>query len=151
MGIATTKKAVGQLQKILDKLGEFGGVIETDSPETWWNMDVEIDSISGNEKKVLIGIYKEVNGKPMFDPLFNVTATFDSEKVSEVEVNSCTETTVLGHSYVDEDNMLHGFGHVEKDPYGLKKRFCRFMDGMMMGPYLSAGRIVRQYDSTLDE
>ena len=35
MGIATTKKAAGQLQKILNKLGEFGGVIETDNPGTW--------------------------------------------------------------------------------------------------------------------
>ena len=46
MCIATTKKAAGQLQKILNKLGEFGGVIETDNPGAWWNLDVEIESIS---------------------------------------------------------------------------------------------------------
>ena len=43
------------------------------------------------------------------------------------------------------------FGNVEKDPYGLKKRFCNFMDNMMMGPYLSTGRILRKYDEVLDE
>ena len=43
------------------------------------------------------------------------------------------------------------FGNVEKNPYGLKKRFCNFMDNMMMGPYLSTGRILRKYDGVLDE
>lgn len=52
---------------------------------------------------------------------------------------------------VDCDNMLHGFGQVTKGPYGLKKRFCNFMDNMMMGPYLSTGSILRKYDEVLDE
>ncbi len=47
--------------------------------------------------------------------------------------------------------IRHGFGQVTKDPYGLKKRFCNFMDNMMMGPYLSTGRILRKYDEVLDE
>jgi len=151
MCIATTKKAAGQLQKILNKLGKFGGIIETDNPGTWWNLDVEIESISDDEKNIMIGVYKEFNGDIMFDPLFHVTAKFDEDKISEVCVNQCTEDTALGHTIVDCDNMLHGFGQVTKDPYGLKKRFCNFMDNMMIGPYLSTGRILRKYDAVLDE
>ena len=64
----------------------------------------------------------------MFDPLFHVTAKFDEDKISEVCVNQCTEETALGHTIVDCDNMLHGFGQVTKDPYGLKKRFCIFFN-----------------------
>ena len=42
--------------------------------------------------------------------------------------------------------VVSEYGQVTKDPYGLKKRFCNFMDNMMMGPYLSTGRILRKYD-----
>ena len=55
------------------------------------------------------------------------------------------------YTVFDSDNMLHGFGNVEKNPYGLKKKFCSFMDNMMIGAYLSAGRIIREYDGVLDE
>ena len=75
----------------------------------------------------MFGVYKELNGDIMFDPLFHVTAKFDEDKISEVCVNQCTEETALGHTIVDCDNMLHGFGQVTKDPYGLKKRFCIFL------------------------
>ena len=55
------------------------------------------------------------------------------------------------YTVVDSDSMLHGFGQITKDLYDLKKRFCNFMDNMMMGPYLSTGRILRKYDEVLDE
>ena len=147
MRIVSTKKAASQLQKIINKLGENGGIIATDTPETWWNLDVEIENISDNEKNIMIGLYMNLNDEIMFDPVFDITAIWEKNKITEVIINSCTEETVLGRTVVDDNNMIHGFGRVEKDPYGLKKRFCSFMDGITtIGPYLSTGRIIEKYD-----
>lgn len=43
-----TKEATKQLQKLLDVLGEFGGVIETDDPRSYWSLDLEVEEIKGN-------------------------------------------------------------------------------------------------------
>ena len=62
----------------------------------------------------------------------------------------CEETTVLGTSTVDGDDMIHGFGITEKDPFGLKKRFTSFMDNMTeRGPYLTEPKSVKKYTKTL--
>ena len=51
-----TKKATEQLQKIFDVLGEFGGVIETDNPRSYWPFDLEVEEIEGDIKTIRIGV-----------------------------------------------------------------------------------------------
>lgn len=149
MSEIATKKAARQLQKIFDKLGKYGGVIETDDPY-WWNLDVEVEQIEGNQKDILIGVYKRVRGEIMYDPEYRVTATMDGDKIMEVAIHNRFDTTIYGTTEVDGNDYFHGFGVTEKDPYGLRRRFSAFMNNMTgMGPYLRTGKIVEQYDRTM--
>lgn len=51
MGKMATKKAAKQLQQLFDYIGEFGGVIETNKPENWWNLDLEVEQIEGGKRR----------------------------------------------------------------------------------------------------
>lgn len=150
MGKMATKKAAKQLQQLFDFLGEFGGVIETDKPENWWNLDLEVEQIEGDKKNILVGVYTSVSGDVIYDPVFRVVAREEDDKIVEVEVLECEENTVLGTSTVDGDDMIHRLGTTEKDTFGLKKRFKSFMDNMTEnGPYLTEPRSVKKYTKTL--
>lgn len=151
MSKIATKKATKQLQKIFNVLGKFGGVIETNDPGTWWTLDLEVECIENDRKDVQIGIYKNLNGDIIYDPIFFLSLkTDDNDKIIEVEIHSCEETTILGTTIVDSEDFLHGFGNVEKDPHGLKRRFSSFMYGMTeLGPYLTKPKKVKKYNETL--
>lgn len=150
MGKIATKKATGQLQKIFNYLGEFGGKIETKNPGTWWTLDVEVECVAGTKKDVFIGVCSSINGDIIFDPMFRLALTMDNGKITETEILECEETTIFGTTVVDGDDMLHGFGGVEKDPYGLKKRFSNFMENMTVnGPYLTDNKSFEKYEKTL--
>lgn len=141
MSKMATKKAMAQLQKIYDFLGENGGQIHTDSPGTWWALNLECC-----EESMQIGVFTSVDGDIIFDPNFELRVSMENGKISEVEICSCEETTLLGTTYVDGEDMLHGFGTTEKDPYGLKKRFSSFMENMAKnGPYLTNPKSVTKY------
>lgn len=145
-----TRKATVQLQRLFDVLGPYGGTIETYEPGTWWTLDIEVECIEGETKDVMIGIYSIQNGDVMFDPAFHLSITMDGERLGDVEILDCEETTILGTSVVDNENMLHGFGMVEKDPKGLKQRFNEFMENMTeIGPYLTNSKSLKKYDKTL--
>lgn len=74
----------------------------------------------------------------------------EEDKIVGVEVLDCKETTVLGTSTVDGDDMIHGFGTTEKDSFGLKKRFTSFMDNMTeSGPYLTEPKSIKKYTKAL--
>ena len=150
MSKIATKKATGQLQKIFKYLGECGGRIETKNPGTWWTLDVEVECAEDTKKDVTIGVYSSVNGDIIFDPVFHLSLTMDNGKIVETEILDCEETTIFGTTMVDGNDMLHGFGTVEKDPYGLKKRFSSFMENMTVnGPYLTDNKFVQKYENTL--
>ena len=89
MGKMATKKAAKQLQQLFDFLGEFGGVIETDKPENWWNLDLEVEQIEGDKKNILVGVYTSVSGDVIYDPVFRVVAREEDDKIVEVEVLEC--------------------------------------------------------------
>lgn len=150
MGKIATKKATGQLQKLFNYLGEFGGKIETKNPGSWWTLDLEVESVEENKKDVQIGVYSSINGDIIFDPLFHLSLTMDNEKIMETEILDCEETTLFGIIVVDGDDMLHGDGRVKKASCGLKKRFSSFMDNMTVnGPYLTNNQSVEKYGNTL--
>lgn len=141
MSKMATKKAVAQLQKVYDVLGENGGQIQTDEPGTWWALNLE-----RYEESMQIGVFTSVEGDIMFDPNFELRVSIENGKIQEVEICGCEETTLLGTTYVDSDDMLHGYGMTEKDPYGLKKRFSSFMENVTKnGPYLSNPKAVKKY------
>ena len=150
MAKIATKKATAQLQKIFNYLGEFGGTIETNQPRTWWTLDLEVESVDGKEKDIQIGIFSTMNGDVIFDPVFYLTLTVEDGKILEAKIKCCEESTLFGTTVVDENDMLHGFGQTEKDPYGLRKRFSNFMENMTkVGPYLTEPKAVTRYEKTL--
>lgn len=145
-----TKEATKQLQKLLDVLGEFGGVIETDDPSSYWSLDLEVEEIKGNVQNIQIGVFSELNGDIIYDPLFHLSLRCENGKIVETEILDCEETTVFGTSVVDNEDFIHGFGLTEKDPYGLQSRFSSFMTNMTeRGPYLTNPKEVRRWYKTL--
>lgn len=147
-----TRKATVQLQRLFDVVGQYGGTIETYDPGTWWTLDIEVECIEGDKKDVMIGIFNTQTGDVIYDPLFHLSITMDNERLGDVEILDCEETTVLGTTVVDNEDMIHGFGIVEKDETGLKQRFIRFMENMTeVGPYLTNPKSVKKYDKTLAE
>ncbi|MBO4426517.1 MAG: hypothetical protein J5776_05865 [Clostridiales bacterium] len=62
MGKMALKKSVAQLQRLFDFLGEYGGTIETNNPGEWWALDLEVESIEGAVKTIMIGTFKVING-----------------------------------------------------------------------------------------
>ena len=120
-----TKKATEQLQKIFDVLGEFGGVIETDDPRYYWSFDLEVEEIEGDIKTIQIGVFSDVNGDIIYDPLFHLSLRCENGKIMETEIIECEETTLFGTCIIDNNDLIHGFGLTENDPYGLQRRFLR--------------------------
>ena len=152
MGKLATKKATAQLQKLFDFLGKYGGVIQTNEPDTWWNLDLEVETDNLSRKFITIGVFNLENSDCIFDPQFEVILSMDENKILECEIERCTEQTIFGTTFVDSSNNLHGFGNIEKDPYGLTERFSQFMNNMVeIGPYLKEPKEVKKYTKTLAE
>ena len=150
MAKKATKKAIEQLQRIFDVLGEFGGTIETKDPDTWWKLDLEVEQADDTSKDIYIGVFKIVNGDVMYDPQFSLTLKMDAGIIVEAEIHNCINQTLLGTTKIDSEDMLHGFGMVEKAPKGLRNTFSGFMENMTeLGPYLSDPKKVTKYDKTL--
>ena len=145
-----TKKATKQLQKIFDVLGEFGGVIETDDPRCYWSLDLEVEEIEGDIKTIQIGVFSDINGDIIYDPLFHLSLRCENGKIMETEIIECEETTLFGTCIIDNNDLIHGFGLTENDPYGLQKRFSSFMDNMTeRGSYLRNPKEIKRYHKTL--
>ncbi|MCR5355780.1 MAG: hypothetical protein K6E63_00100 [Lachnospiraceae bacterium] len=147
MAKKATKKAIEQLQKIFDIVGEYGGTIKTKKPENWWDLDLEVKQVNDTSKDIMIGVFKSVNGDILFDPQFNLTLKMDGGKIVEAEIHNCINQTILGSTEIDSDDMLHGFGMTEKAPTGLRNSFSGFMNNMTeIGPYLTDPKKVTKYD-----
>ena len=145
-----TKESTMQLQRLFDVVGQYGGIIYTNDPGTWWPLDIEVESIEGDKKDVMIGVFSTQAGDVIYDPLFHLSITMDQERFGAVEILNCEETTFFGTTVVDNEDMIHGFGMVEKDSIGIKQRFASFMDNMTeVGPYLTNPKSVEKYDKTL--
>ena len=145
-----TKKATEQLQKIFDVLWEFGGVIETDDPRCYWSLDFEVEEIEGDVKTIQIVVFSDINGDIIYDPLFHLSLRCENGKIMETEIIECEETTLFGTCIIDNNDLIHGFGLTENDPYGLQRRFSSFMDNMTeRGPYLTNPKEIKWYHKTL--
>ena len=150
MAKKATKKAIAQLQRIFDLLGEFGGTIETNKPGNWWTLDLEVEQEDDTSKDISIGVFKIFNDDLLFDPQFTLTLKMDAGKIVEAEIHNCINQTLWGTTEIDSEDMLHGFGRVEKSPEGLRDIFSGFMDNMTeFGPYLTDPKKVTKYHKTL--
>lgn len=150
MAALATKKAISHLQKVLKVLGEFGGMIETNDPEHWWKLEVNIEPEYDEDRdEVYIGLYSLLNGDIVKDPQFHLMLVKEGDKIIDVEILDYDEFNVLcgGDCFVDENDIFHSSsGRVEKDPYGLRKRFSLFIDGVVnVGPYLTEPKQVTKY------
>jgi hypothetical protein len=152
MGKRALKKSVEQLQKLFDFLGEYGGTIETKKPENWWTLDLEVDSVEGEKKNVIIGVYKIINGDVVFDPKFELTLTVDGDTIKDADIIREESNGLLGSSYVDENDVYHGLGGDSQANPGLRTLFEQFMNNMTeVGPYLNDPKDVKKYDKPLDD
>ena len=145
------KETKENLEKLIDFLGENGGIIKTDNPEMWWDMCMEsyMDKDTGN-MSITLGIYSTLNGDVIPDPEFRLEARMKDGKISKIELVSYYSQTVTGTLQVDRnDNAICCtiFGNSkEKDPVGIVKRFDEFMHSMCVaGPYLRNPKSVTRY------
>ena len=149
-GKKASKRSTEQLQQVFDLLGEFGGVIETKSPEAWWSLDVEVIDIDKDKKDVVIGVFKNINGDIMFDPQFELTLTMQGDKIVEAVIHQFVQTTLVGTTVVSDDDMICFYGIREKAPKGLRDLFEGFMKTVTeIGPYLTDPKSVTRYTKTL--
>jgi len=151
MGKKAKKSSVELLQKVFDFLGRYGGVIETKNPESWWNLDVEVEFIEGENKDIQIALYKILDGgDACFDPQFLLSLTMDGDKIKSAVINEMLQRTLSGDSWIDENDIWHGMGGEQKANPGLADSFDQFMHSVAVdGPYLSDPQNVEKRDKTL--
>jgi len=134
-----TKKSIEQLQKFFDLLGESGGRIITDSPETWGTLVVDRLYSPDDIKTIRIGILYVVGGNDLYNPEFCLTAKMKGNRILEAEIESYGSASLLGWLYINGDDTISGLHRKEKDPEGLQNRFSSFMEKITeQGPYLTA-------------
>lgn len=148
-GINASKKSVELLQKFFDILGEYGGVIETNNPGTWWPLELRVKNERGNEREVHIGVFNDHGYDRFFDPGVNITLTMSENKISEAIVHDLYNTTLFGTSVYRPDGMLYLGNQKEKAESSLDVLFETFMINMAeIGPYLTEGTIKENYSRT---
>ncbi|WP_202023349.1 hypothetical protein [Dorea formicigenerans] len=105
---------------------------------------------TGDIKTIKIGVFSDINGDIIYDPLFHLSLRCENGEIMEAEIIECEETTMLGTYIIDRDDLIRGFGMTENNPYGLQKRFSGFMDNMTeRGPYLTNPKEIKRYHKTL--
>lgn len=63
-----TKKALLELNRIFDFLGKFGGQVETNDPEEWATLEVEVNDL----QHISIGMFELVDGDVVLNPSFEL-------------------------------------------------------------------------------
>ena len=105
---------------------------------------------TGDIKTIKIGVFSDINGDIIYDLLFHLSLRCENGEIMEAEIIECEETTMLGTYIIDRDDLIHGFGMTENNPYGLQMRFSGFMDNMTeRGPYLTNPKEIKRYHKTL--
>lgn len=147
--VLATKRSIEQLEKIFSALGVYGGTIITNNPDNWWELDLEVEYIDGEDKRILIGICSTINDDIVFDPMFTLNLKIDSDnKIVDAIILGYESTTALGTVYSGEDDVLYGFGMKEKA--GMRKLFSSFMTNITeIGPYLTEPKKIKKYTKTL--
>ena len=151
MAKKAAKKSLEQLQAFFDFLGESGGTIETKTPSTWWKLTLEVEKTDQGSKEILIGVCKlygdGVFADLLYDPFFSLHLKVHENRIIEGEIKGCINQTVFGTTEIDGDDMLYGFGLIEKASPGLQEKFSAFMDNITnVGPYLTDPKEVVRYD-----
>lgn len=146
MGIKALKEAVEKFQTLYDFLGEFGGIIKTKNPDTWWELGLQITPYGGcDRRKVLLGIYEEVYGDVRYDPIFSFLMTLNEGKVADIDLLSYTSETLMGEFEIDENDVMHHEG-TEEENAGMSDRFLSFLTNIVdVGPYLRDPEYVEKF------
>ena len=109
-----------------------------------------LQKTTGDIKTIKIGVFSDINGDIIYDPLFHLSLRCENGEIMEAEIIECEETTMLGTYIIDRDDLIRGFGMTENNPYGLQKRFSGFMDNMTeRGPYQTNPKEIKRYHKTL--
>ena len=139
-----TKKATRQLQKVYDFLDHQGGTIITDRPDYWWNLALELEETMDGNREARIGVFRDLNGDIVFDPVFYLALRMDGDRITEADIEMYMSQAGFMDLLIDRnDRVITGFPG-EKDEHGLRRRFSAFMDNITgAGPYLESGRVQR--------
>ena len=145
-----TKKAVSQLQKVFNIVGKYGGIIEARNPGTSWILDVEVLDGTESSKDIIIGIYSIFNGEGMYYSSFALSLSMEEEKIINARITTYESQTSIARFVINEDDMLTSRFGIEKDRYGLRKRFSTFMNTLVdYGPYLNNAKEIKKIIYTL--
>ena len=145
-----TKKAVSQLQKVFNITGKYGGIIEATNPGISWILDVEVLDSTESSKYIIIGIYSIFNGEGMYNSCFALALNMEGEKIINARITAYESQTSIARFEINEDDMLSSRFGIEKDRYGLRKRFSTFMNILVdYGPYLYNVKEIKISTSTL--
>ncbi|MCR5654022.1 MAG: hypothetical protein K6G07_00055 [Lachnospiraceae bacterium] len=152
MAKQATDQARQQLQKVFDKLGKFGGTIQTKKPEEWKTFDLEVERMDKETKDIMIGVFHSVDGEVLFYPQFRLSLKMEEDSIVEAYIHNCIKQTIFGTTEIDSEDLITGFGNVEKTTPGLEQEFTDFMEDIAKkGPYLTKPEKITKYDRTLAE
>ena len=145
-----TKKALLELNRIFDFLGKFDGQVETNDPEEWATLEVEVNDL----QHISIGMFELVDGDVVLNPSFELkvkrlkgTGAF----IEDAEITSYEAYEPFGLVTIDENGVYNAenslTGNGEKDEFGLSARFSYFMNQIVEeGPYLKEPKNVKKYE-----
>ena len=145
-----TDKAVAQLNKIFEVIGQNGGMIKTDMPRVYWTFCCEIYEETETAKTMVLyesgGDYFDY----VIDPWFFVTVKFEDGKAVDVTIEEFKEWNGFGYEIVDKDGFRYGICK-SKEPVSLRKLFSEFMNSVCEhGPYLTSPKAVYRTDKNGD-
>ena len=144
-----TKKATKQFQKFFDLFGEFGGIIETNNPDNWWELSLDPLEDDGTSYTYLFGQHKKhESGDYIHDNMFDLTIQKEGSKIIKIKLNSCEILYYGTSAVVGDDGILYWYWGNTKEKYyeSLQKMFSEFMETVsIFGPYLSNPKSVTCY------
>lgn len=145
MARLASKESLERLQKLFDYLGEFGGRIQTNEPDTWWDLYLEVEYIENDNKSITI----YMSDLHYTNPFFRVLLTMKGNTIREGRIQEYQSETITGLVTVDGNDVIHGYGKKEKATNGLKELFDGFLTNVVdVGPYIKEPKKIEKYEKT---
>ena len=89
---------------LLQNVGHF---ILSNNSENWWTLDLEVESIKGSKKNIMIGTFQNVNGDVIFDPRFDVELTMNGDKIAGAEIMYYMSQNLFDVIEIDEEDIMY--------------------------------------------
>lgn len=129
MSRVATKESIDKLQNIFIYLGKNGGKITNNPGGIRWDVDINILSEYGNEKKAIISKYRFDREKYLPKKMFEIKIMeHQNGKIKTIYIERYVQYSELGMvTSVDGEDRYRGYAGIYKDAIGLKRRFDEFI------------------------